>query len=87
MLLLLKNGTDASLKNNKLETSLHLAARYGRDMNGNLKLNAINVVCDVITFAILSGEKQPLNQSDTKLELTKNLVKNLFALYMLSPMS
>lgn len=40
-------------------------------MDGNLKLNAINVVCDVITFAILSGEKQPLNQSDTKLELTK----------------
>ena len=56
-------------------------------MDGNLKLNAINVVCDVITFTILSGEKQPLNQSDTKLELTKNLVKNLFALYMLSPMS
>lgn len=60
--------------------------RYER-VDGNLKLNAINVVCDVITFAILSGEKQPLNQSDTKLELTKNLVKNLFALYMLSPMS
>ena len=56
-------------------------------MDANLKLNAINVVCDVITFAILSGEKQPLNQSDTKLELTKNLIKNLFALYMLSPMS
>ena len=60
--------------------------RYER-VDGNLKLNAINVVCDVITFAILSGEKQPLNQSDTKLELTKNLIKNLFALYMLSPMS
>lgn len=29
VLLLLKNGTDASLKNNKLETSLHLAASHG----------------------------------------------------------
>lgn len=30
VLLLLKNGTDPSIKNNKLETPLHLSARYSR---------------------------------------------------------
>lgn len=37
VLLLLKNGTDPSLKNNKLETPLHLAARYARRVNYDKK--------------------------------------------------